>query len=52
MKIHEKPEREKLTEREIALYQWQLQKDSLDWGELGPFHVGRDPLFIQVMLNR
>ena len=39
------------TEREILPYQWQLQKCSLDSGEL-PLPIGRDPLFIQVMSNR
>jgi len=52
MKIREKSKRKNHGEGEISLCQWRLQKGSLDLGELGPFFIGRDPLFMQVMSNR
>jgi len=54
MNYVENLKRGKITEREreVSLCQWRLQWDSLDLGECGPFHVGRDLLFIQVMSNR
>jgi len=52
MKIHQKPERKKTTEREKFHYVNGTYNRVMDSGERDPFLVRRDPLFIQVMSNR